>query len=156
MREFDPFYSSHPVLRPGEVYNLRLTGPEIRAFHAFDFVSRLSVSRSRGRNSGKSPTLSAEILVLQRFSAETGSITTAAPNMALCFPSPEWTIGYPSPALPRERGSYFCSHCGLRNSYRDGCHDRRCQGRLLNCHDSRRQSVERVIHVVNTVLMPKL
>ena len=34
------------------VYNLRLTGPEIRAFRAFDLVSRLPLSQSLGRNGG--------------------------------------------------------------------------------------------------------
>ena len=102
MSEFDPSQGSHPVLRPGEVYNLRLTCPEIPAFHAFDFALKLSVSRSRGRNSEKSPALSAEIPVLQRFSAETSSITTAAPTMVLSqFLGPEWN---PSPAPPRDDG----------------------------------------------------
>ena len=78
MRRFDPSRPSHPVLRLATVCNLRLTGPEIPAFRAFDFVSGLPISQSRERNCRKSPALSAEIPVLQRFSAETGSITTAA------------------------------------------------------------------------------
>jgi len=60
------------------VCNLRLTGPEIPAFRVFDFVSRLPISQSWERNCRKSPALSAEIPVLRRLSAETGSITTAA------------------------------------------------------------------------------
>ena len=69
---------SHPVLRFATVCNLRLIGPEIPAFRAFDFVSSLPISQSRERNCLKSPALSAEIPVLHRFSAETGSIATAA------------------------------------------------------------------------------
>jgi hypothetical protein len=82
MREFDPSYSSQPVLRFAIVCNLRLKGPEIPAFRAFDFVSRLPISQSRARNCRKSPALSAEIPVLQRFSAETGSITIS-PDYAM-------------------------------------------------------------------------
>jgi hypothetical protein len=75
---FDPCVVSRPFLRLATVCNLGLTGPEIPAFRAFDFVSRLPISKSRERNCRKSPALSAEIPVLQRFSAETRSITTAA------------------------------------------------------------------------------
>lgn len=78
MWEFDPFQGSQPVLRLACVCNLRLKGPEIRAFRAFDLVYRLPHSQSPGRNSGKSPAHSREIPVLWRLSAETGSITTAA------------------------------------------------------------------------------
>ena len=56
------------------VCNLRLTGPEIPAFLAFGFVSRLRISRSQGRNGRKSPALSAKTPVLKRLLAETGSI----------------------------------------------------------------------------------
>jgi len=70
--------ASHAVLQLATVYNLRRTGPEIRAFRAFDLVSRLPLSESLGRNGGKSPAYSGKIPILRRLLAETGSITTAA------------------------------------------------------------------------------
>jgi hypothetical protein len=70
--------ASHAVLRLAIVCNLRLTGPEISAFLAFDFVSRLPISQPRGRNGRKSPALFPHIPVWQRLSPETGLITTAA------------------------------------------------------------------------------
>jgi hypothetical protein len=76
--KFESSEVSQPFLRQAIVCNLRLTGPEIPAFRAFDFVSKLPISQSQGQNGGKSPALTAEIPVLQRLSAETGSITTAA------------------------------------------------------------------------------
>jgi hypothetical protein len=41
--------ASQLVLQSTIVYNRRLTGPEIRAFRAFVFVSALRISRSRGQ-----------------------------------------------------------------------------------------------------------
>ena len=73
IRRFDPSRPSHPVLRLAIVRNLRLTGPEIPAFLAFDFVSRLPISQSRGRNGRKSPALSAKTPVLKRLLAESKS-----------------------------------------------------------------------------------
>jgi hypothetical protein len=52
---FDPSRPSKPVLRLALVCNLRLSGPEIPAFRAFDFISKLPISQSRGRNQRKSP-----------------------------------------------------------------------------------------------------
>jgi hypothetical protein len=78
IRRFDPSRPSHAVLRFATVHNLRLTGPEIRAFRAFNLVSRLRLSQSPGRNGGKSLAYSGKIPVLRRLLAETGSITTAA------------------------------------------------------------------------------
>lgn len=46
MCKFESSEVSHPVLRLATVCNLRLTGPEIPAFRAFDFVSRLPISQS--------------------------------------------------------------------------------------------------------------
>ena len=78
MREFDPFHSSQ-AFRPSEILpRRRENGPEIPAFRAFDFVSRHLVLRYRGGNRRKSLVLSADIPVLRRLSAETGSIRTAA------------------------------------------------------------------------------
>jgi hypothetical protein len=69
---------SHPFLSQAIVRNLRLTGPEIPAFRAFNLVSRLPVSDPSVRNDGKSLALPRKIPVLRRLLAETGSITTAA------------------------------------------------------------------------------
>jgi hypothetical protein len=69
---------SHPVLRSARLPERSKNRPEIRAFRAFDLVFGLRVCRSRGGNRRKSPALSANIPVLRRLSAETGSITTAA------------------------------------------------------------------------------
>jgi hypothetical protein len=85
MREFDPFYSSQPVLPLAALCNLRLTGPEIRAFRAFDFVSRFPISQSREPNCRKSPALSAEIPVLRRLSAETGSAARTRNGFQACL-----------------------------------------------------------------------
>jgi hypothetical protein len=76
--KFESSRPSQPVPVLATVCDLHPTAPEIRAFLAFDFVSRLPISQSRERNGRKSPALSAKIPVLQRLSAETSSIGTAA------------------------------------------------------------------------------
>lgn len=45
---FDPSRPSHPVLHFATGYNLRHTGPEIRAFRTLELVSRLQVSVTWG------------------------------------------------------------------------------------------------------------
>lgn len=108
MREFDSSVSSHPVLRLATVYNLRLTGPKIRAFHAFNLVSRLPVSDPPVRNGGKSPALFRKIPVLRRLLPETGSITTVAwPWHYVSARSPVSTTRNREflPGLPRESES---------------------------------------------------
>jgi hypothetical protein len=71
-----PSQPSSPV--SGDSFQPAPHSPEISAFRAFDFVSRLPIPQSRARSSRKSPALTAEIPVLKRLSAETGWITTAA------------------------------------------------------------------------------
>src|SRR5258708_2008376 len=71
MWEFDPSQVSQPLVRSATLSKKRENGPEIRAFRAFDFVSRLPLCRSGGGNCRKSPALSANIPVLRRLSAET-------------------------------------------------------------------------------------
>jgi hypothetical protein len=78
MRRFESSRPSQAVPRSGRLPRRRGKGPEIPAFRVFDFVSSLGVRRSRGGNRRKSPAMAADIPVLQRLSAETGSITTAA------------------------------------------------------------------------------
>jgi hypothetical protein len=78
MCEFDPSRPSHafrPLVRP---HKTRTKRPNFPAFHVFEFVSGSSVCRTRGRNRGKSPAVSANIPVLRRLSAETGLIATVA------------------------------------------------------------------------------
>ena len=82
MREFDTSVSSQAVPAVATVYNLRHTGPEIRAFRAFDSVSQLTLSQSHGYTGGKSPAIAGKTPVLRRLLAETGSIMTAAPTSA--------------------------------------------------------------------------
>jgi hypothetical protein len=103
MSEFDPFLVSQPVLQLAAAYNLRLTGPEIRAFRAFILVSWLPISQSQGRNGGKSPVLSRKTPVLQRLLAETGSITTAA--------RPWHSVSAQAPGLDGTESGIFRSDC---------------------------------------------
>src|SRR6266581_5085894 len=70
--------ASHLFKRSAGFPKRREKGPGFRAFRVFDFVSRPPIRRSQGGNRRKSPTLSANIPVLQRLSAETVLITTAA------------------------------------------------------------------------------
>ena len=49
MWEFDPSHGSHAVLLLVTVYNLRLTGPEMRAFRALSLVSRLPAPNLRAQ-----------------------------------------------------------------------------------------------------------
>jgi len=78
IRRFDPSRPSQPVLRLAGLPKRRENGPQIPAFRAFAFVSGLPLCRGRGGNRRKSPAFSANIPVLGRLSAETGSIRTAA------------------------------------------------------------------------------
>jgi hypothetical protein len=65
-RPSQPFRPSAGLPRKSE------NGPEMPAFRALDFVSRLSNRQSQGVNRRKSPATPANIPVLQRLSAETG------------------------------------------------------------------------------------
>lgn len=78
MSGFDSSQGSQPFRHSAGLPKRRSNGPEFRAFPAFAFVSGPPVCRSQGGNRRKSPAPSANIPVLRRLSAETGSITTAA------------------------------------------------------------------------------
>jgi len=77
IREFDTCLPSHAFQRSANLPKRPQNGPEIPAFRALPSVSRLPLYWSGVANLGKSPTVSANIPVLRRLSAETGSIRTA-------------------------------------------------------------------------------
>ena len=78
MSEFDPSQGSHAFQRSAKLPKRQGKGPETPAFRPLASVSGLPLCRRGGGNPGKSPAVSANIPVLRRLSAETGSIRTAA------------------------------------------------------------------------------
>ena len=64
--------ASQPLRRSARLPRKSENGPEMPAFRALDFVSRLPNRQSQGANRRKSPATPANIPVSQRLSAETG------------------------------------------------------------------------------------
>src|SRR6267143_4737288 len=77
IRRFESSRPSQAVWHLSKLAEKRGNSPEIRAIRVFDTVSGLPICRTWGENRRKSPARCPNIPVLERQSAETGSIGTA-------------------------------------------------------------------------------